>query len=229
MSGITPPSIVTYTMPFSLNSDNFTVVAFPFRVKIEKIWFTANQYIFNGVSGDRFEAERQLKLAAWKSKNTNIQMNNYDNPSDGTAFFGSDPSKPYFITPDETLKPTLWLGNQDDRPSGQIAQNTGIIWSNIMSFRSTAKSAIAFNDPKNVGWNNPSWNEEEWAANTYKTDLAVMDTDEMLSVFVYNSDGNWDGYVDNDADITIHVSYTGMWNPEKQSAPTPQWNAWWND
>lgn len=229
MSGIIPPSIVTYTVPFSLDSERFVTVAFPFRVKLEEIWFTTNQFIFNGVDGDRFAAERVLKLAAWKAKNTKIQMNAYDNPSDQTAFFGGDPAKPYFITPDESLKPTLYLGNQDDRPTGQAAQNDGIMWNNLMSFRSTAKKGVNAQHPNNVGWGNPSWDEAEWTANTYKTDLTIMDTDEMLSVFVYAQGGNWDNYGDGVAEVTIHIAYTGMWNPDQQSAPTPQWNAWWND
>jgi hypothetical protein len=228
MSGIIPPSIITYNLPFHLYGDKYVSVAFPFRVRIENIWFSANQDLFNGVDGDWFDAERTLKLAAWKSRNTKIQMNPYDMPSDMTNFFGSDPEKPYLIVPDESLKPTMYLGNQDDRPEGQAAQVTALN-SGLLAFRSTAKGAPEIDDPANVGWGNTSWDETEWAQNTYKTDLSIMNTDEILSVFVYNSGGNWDNYENGSANITIHIAYTGMWSPDTQSAPTPAWDAWWND
>lgn len=228
MSGVIPPSILTYNFPFKLNNPEFVTIAFPFSVRIDKIWFTGNNDLYNGVAGDWFESGRGIKLAAWKTRNTKIQHGQYDAPSDMTAFFGCDVAKPYLAQADENLKPTMWLGNPDDSIDGMQANNVAFVW-NQMGFRSTAKSAPELNDPANTGWTNPSWNEGEFNQYSYKTDLSIMQIDEMLSVFPYKYTGNWDDYSDNAATIQIHVAYTGIWVPDLATAPEPVWTDWWND
>lgn len=225
MSGIIPPSIVTYDLPVDLSSFRYISVSFPFRVKIEKIWFTGDQTLFNGV-GD-FYGDRELKLAAFKVKNTKTQHDPVDAPSDGTNFFGTLTEKPYIMQPDETLKPTMWLGNPDSRPAGQVVQVAGLGGGYV--FRSTTKSAPEIDDPANVGWTNGGWSEEEFNLYSYKTDLSIMNTDEMLGMFVYNSAGDWGDYVNGSAYVTIHVAYSGAAFQDAQSAPVSPWTPWIED
>lgn len=228
MSGVIPPSILTYEFPFRLNNQDFITVAFPFSVRIEKIWFTGTDDLYDGVAGDWFEAGRGIKLAAWKSKNTKVQHDPLDSPSDMTAFFGCDVSKPYLSIPDEALKPTMWLGNPDDGVEGSETNHVSF-FSTQFGFRSSAKGAPALNDPANTGWANPNWDELEFNEYSYKTDLSIMQIDEMLNIFPYNYTGNWDNYTDGIALLQIHVAYTGVWVPDQATAPEGAWTAWWND
>jgi len=75
---------------------------------------------------------------------------------------------------------------------------------------------------------NSSWSEEEWNARTYAADAAVMNTDEILQMFVYDYEGGWNGY-ENDAKVTISVAYTGMSGEDAVSATQKPWVEWWND
>jgi hypothetical protein len=226
MSGIIPPSIVTYDIPLDFGSSRYISVSFPFRVQIQGIWFTTDSNILSGTEGGYFDSEREVKLAAFKVKNAKTIRTPSDGPSDGTNFFGSDTEKPYIMQPDESLKPTLWLGNPDSRPDGQVVQLNGPIGGFV--FRSTRRMAPEINDPVNTGWTNPNWSEEDFNQYSYKTDLSVMNTDEILVLFPYDSSGNWDGY-SGDALISVSVAYTGVPFPDAQSAPTPLWTDWINN
>ena len=226
MSGIIPPSIVNYEWTVKKDDASFLNVSFPFRVRIESLLFTT-QHLWNGTEGldegvNIDGSDRELKLAAIKAKNSKQQWSVYDPPTDYT--WGFNP----FIYNDgvnEDLKPTMWLGNPDDAPADSLgAWATGGFenyWA--LSRRSTAKSPVETNN-----FFNNDWNESEYNAQTYVADVAVMNTDEMLQLFVYNSNGDWSDY-ENDAKVTISIAYTGAAFDTKASATPKEWTSWWND
>jgi hypothetical protein len=228
MSGIIAPSIVNYEWVVRQSDPSFLNVSFPFRVKIKSIWFTTQvNYgptygLWGTTEGGSVDEtnERLLRLAAFKSKNSKTQHSIYDNPNDGMAVFND---AGYDGDIDETLKPTMWLGNPDDAAGRIGAFSTNGFVSTTPSLRSTAATPI---DKSSV--TNSSWNESEYNANTYLADVAVMNIDEMLQLFVYAADGDWTGY-ENDAKVTISVAYTGMHDEEKASATAKPWTEWWND
>lgn len=221
MSGIIAPSIVNYRWLVKSGDPSFLNVSFPFRVKIESIWFTTNvDYSDYGLwsdgegTGVDFETtERVLRLAAFKTKNSKTQHNATDDPTDVMEVFEN-----------EEGKPTMWLGNPDDA-AGRIGafSTRGGFGGHTPSLRSTAVApmdkALTTND---------NWSGEEVGANTYLADVAIMNTDEFLQLFVYNSDGDWSGY-QNEGEVTISVAYTGMSNDLAVSASAKEWTAWWND
>jgi hypothetical protein len=226
MSGIIPPSIVNYEWTVKYDDASFLNVSFPFRVRIESIWFTTQQ-LWNGTDGldegnNIDGSSRELKLAVVKVKNSKTQHSDYDPPTDYTWGFSEFI---YGDGPDESAKPTMWLGNPDDAPTDSLgawaAGGVASYWS--LSRRSTAKMLVETNN-----FYNDDWNENEYNANTYVSDVAVMSTDEMLQLFVYNSNGNWAEY-ENDAKVTISVAYTGAAFDTKASATPKQWTSWWND
>jgi hypothetical protein len=226
MSGIIPPSIVSYDWTVRISDPSYLNVSFPFRVKIEKIWFTTQQIygstqgLYEGVSNIE-TTERQLSLAVIKNKNSKTQHRTYDNPSDWV--FGFE-DVAYYGDVNEDLKPTMWLGNPDNAAGRVGAWTTQQYWgSGALDLRSTAAEPI----DKAHAFNN-SWNESEFNAQTYLADVAVMNTDEFLQMFVYNSGGDWTDY-ENDAKVTICVAYTGMSFPDASSASPKPWTAWWND
>ena len=229
MSGIIPPSIVNYDWTVRQSDPSYLNVSFPFRVKIEKIWFTTQQ-VYGATAGlwqgveqtiDVETTERLLRLAAIKTKNSKTQHNQYDNPSDwmfGFEDVGYDGS----VT--EELKPTMWLGNPDDAAGRIGAFGTQPFFGNgVLDLRSTASTPVDKAHAINY-----SWNEAEYNANTYLTDVAVMNTDEILQLFVYSDGGDWAGY-ENDAKVTISVAYTGMHAEDAKSASAKPWTEWWND
>jgi hypothetical protein len=230
MSGIIAPSIVNYEWTVRLNDPSFLNVSFPFRVKIESIWFTSqNQYSESyGLWGtgdgvmDIETCDRVLSLAAFKSKNSKTQHNDYDNPTDMMAVFQDTDYDSGNLNAD--LKPTMWLGNPDDAAGriGAFATQGGISGP-VGSGRSTAVAPVDKSHAQNS-----SWSEEEWNANTYLADVAIMNTDEMMQLFVYPQTGDWDGY-DNDGVVTISVAYTGMSNDLAVSATAKTFLTWWND
>jgi len=230
MSGITPPSIVNYDWTVRQGDTSYLNVSFPFRVKIESIWFTTQQImgVTNGLWGttdsgmvDRETTERRLSLAAIKTKNSKTQHNATDNPTD--YMFGFE-DVGYYGTLDEDLKPTMWLGNPDDAAGRIGAFGTQPYYGNgVLDLRSTAVALIEKSSALNS-----NWNESEFNANTYLADVAVMHTDEILQLFVYAHSGDWTGY-ENDAKVTISVAYTGMHAEDKASATAKPWTAWYND
>jgi len=230
MSGIIAPSIVNYDWTVRNSDTSYLNVSFPFRVKIEKIWFTTQQ-IYSATSGlwgttdngtvDIETTDRRLSLAAIKVKNSKTQHGIYDNPTDW--MFGFEDGGWDFV-PDEDLKPTMWLGNPDDAAGNIGAWSTQPYFGNgVLDLRSTAATPI--DKARAINY---SWNEAEWNANTYLADVAVMNTDELLQLFVYAHSGDWTGY-ENDAKVTISVAYSGMSDEEAVSASAKTWLEWWND
>jgi hypothetical protein len=229
MSGVIPPSIVTYDWTVKINDPSYLNVSFPFRVEIQQIWFTTQQ-LYNGTAGlwqgdgevlDIETTDRVLALAVIKNKNSKTQHSIYDNPSDWVFAFED---VAYDGDYNEELKPTMWLGNPDNAAGRVGAWNTQQYWGNgALDIRSTAVTPV----DKARAFNN-SWDESEWNANTYLTDVAIMNTDESLQMFVYNLDGNWAGY-EEDAKVTISVAYTGAPFEDAQSASAKPWVEWWND
>lgn len=229
MSGITPPSIVNYEWTVRDSDPSFLNVSFPFRVKIESIWFTTQQN-YGETSGlwgtteggtvDIETTERKLSLAVMKSKNSKTQISPDDNPTDMVWGF-QDAAVNESIN--EDLKPTMWLGNPDDA-AGRIGSfsSSSTLGGNVLSLRSTAVAPIDKGRAFNV-----SWSESEWNANTYLADVAVMNTDEFLQMFVYANGGDWTGYAD-DAIVTISVAYTGIHDTEAISASAKPWTAYWS-
>lgn len=231
MSGVIPPSIVTYDWTVRQADTSYLNVSFPFRVKIESIWFTTQQ-ISNGATNglwgttegamvNRETTERRLSLAVVKSKNSKTQHNATDNPTDWMFGFQD---VGYYGDLDEDLKPTMWLGNPDDADGNFGAFSTQPYYGGgVLDLRSTAVAPIEKSSALNS-----TWSESEFNANTYLADVAVMHTDEILQMFVYAHSGDWTGYED-DAKVTISVAYTGIHDTEKKSATAKTWTAWWND
>jgi len=229
MSGIIAPSIITFRWWVKETDPSFLNVSFPFRVKIESIWFTTNvdssEYgLWEGEEGvvDLETTERLLRLAAFKTKNSKTQHGQYDNPTDMMSVFGDSGYNGGGL--DEELKPTMWLGNPDDA-AGRIGafSTVGAVLGNTPSLRSTAVAPI---DKAHA--TNTSWSENEHDANTYLADVAIMNTDEMMQLFVYNSAGDWSGY-NGYGEVIISVAYTGIHDEEAVSATAKTWLDWWND
>ena len=233
MSGIIAPSIVNYDWTVRDSDPSFLNVSFPFRVRIQSIWFTTQQN-YGATSGlwgtteggtvDIETTERQLSLSVTKSKNSKTQYSATDNPTDFTFVFQN---VGYDESADETLKPTMWLGNPD-LAAGRIGafSSSSTIVGNTLSLRSTAVAPVE----KAWAYNN-SWSSEleVWNERAYLADVAVMNTDEFLQIFPYASgEGDWTGYED-DAKVTISIAYTGMSGDDAVSASAKPWTAWWND
>jgi hypothetical protein len=72
-------------------------------------------------------------------------------------------------------------------------------------------------------WFNYGWDEGEYLANRYKTDLSIMNPDEVLSLFCYSDGGDWSDYDDNSGLVTIFVQYSGI-GGEATSNPTRIWD-----
>ena len=232
MSGIIAPSIVNYEWRVRTDDPSFLNVSFPFRVRLEKIWFTTQQN-YGATSGlwgttdggtvDIETTERQLSLSVIKTKNTKTQYSQYDNPTEYMYVFERIVCDDIV---DETLKPTMWLGNPDDAAGkiGAFSSASGIV-GNQLSLRSTAVTPVDKSYAYNTSW---GWDEALFNERAYLADVAVMNTDEFLQIFPYASDGDWTGYED-DAIVTISIAYSGMFGEEAVSASTKPWTAWWND
>ena len=223
MSGINAPSIVTYSYEVDRQFDNYVNVSFPFRVKIEKIWFTGDRLLIAEVDSNYQNAERGLKLAAIKSANPRNPDAEWNAPSDWANFFGG--SSGDWDAADEDLKPTMWMGNPDDRPEGTTIQWLGTPWYDN-GFRSSAASAPAKDSPNNPNWYNS--NADGPGDRGYKTDLSIMNPDEILSLFVYDYTGDWDFYADYEkfAMVNIHIAYSGVADIEDGAAATRAWGPW---
>lgn len=237
MSGISAPSIVTYEYMVGSLNNSFINVSFPFKVKIEGIWFTADRRMLTGTieSGDILEdAGRTLILSAQKSKSPRTVVSVYDPPTDWAPFFGyaTPESQTDHVYGSNEFKPTIWLGLPEDAPTGMYKDATtqyiNNYYDNSESFRSSTGFAPKLGDAHNPYWGNTGWSSGQFAANKYKTDMSILNPDEIITMFVYSNDGDWTDY-DGDATVTIHVAYTGVSETVEKEDPKTPWAAWWND
>lgn len=245
MSGAAAPQIITLTYNVDTNFSQYVNLSFPFRVKVGRIWFTADDRLSGGIFNGYL---REARLGAVKTRNAKV---NGDNVSDFAPFFGGSDNRYGW---DDNLKPYMWLGDPDQRPTGQVIQSDDT-WNNDVNWRSTygvpapasTKNAIfadssrpyahvdadfAEADSNNPYWDNWQWNStEEWEAKRYKSDQSILNPDEFLSLFVFNDGGDWSDYVDfNDsnynsglAPVTIFVEYTAVSGAD-DSSPTRIWD-----
>jgi hypothetical protein len=58
--------------------------------------------------------------------------------------------------------------------------------------------------------------------------MAILNPDEIISLFVYSNDGDWTDY-DGEATVTVHVAYSGVSETVEKEDPKTPWSAWWND
>lgn len=236
MSSIIPPSIVTYSYLVNSSFDTFVNVSFPFRVRIEEVWFTGDRKLLGGSSetGTVFSSSfRVLKLAAMKAKSPKQVLSAYDPPSDWAPFFGyNEPNEQTdWVSGSAEYKPTMWLGLPDDATAGVLKDSTtqylGVPFFDA-GFRSSSSSAPSLHDAHNPYFGNNGWSSGQFAANKYKTDLSVMNPDEILSLFVYNDSGDWTDY-NGDGVATIHIAYTGIGEGYSKPGTKTPWNDWWYD
>lgn len=237
MSGIIPPSIVTYSYIVDNNFSKYINVSFPFRCLVQSVWFTVDERFLSGTapSGTVFDSSgRTLKLAGLKAKNPKVILSSYDPPSDWAAFFGigAPEEQTDWSGGDEAYKPNIWLGLPEDAPSGTYKDATthqvGQPASYNIAFRSNSVQPPSLNDAHNPYWGNNGWNSSQFAANKYKTDMGVMNPDEVLSLFVYADDGDWTDY-SGEGVATIHVAYTGIGEGVSTAGVTAPWSDWWYD
>ena len=236
MSGIIPSSIVSYEYMVGSLNNSFINVSFPFKVKIEGIWFNADRRMLTGTfDGDLFEdAGRTLILSAQKAKSPRTVLAANDQPTDWAPFFGYDAPEDQtdVVFGSNEFKPTIWLGLPEDAPAGMYKDATTQYinnnYDNSVSFRSSTGYAPALSDAHNPYWGNNGWSSGQFAANKYKTNMAILNPDEILTMFVYSNDGDWTDY-EGDATVTIHVAYTGVSETVEKEDPKTPWVTWWND
>lgn len=233
MSGILPQSMVTYSYTVSNVFDTYINVSFPFRVKIDQVWFTGDRKLFGGDGAVFEDSFRVLKLAAMKAKSPKTVVSQYDPPSDWAPLFGYDDpgSQEGWTGGSDNYKPTMWLGIPDDATAEQLKDSTtqylGLPFFDA-GFRSSTGTVPSLNDANNPFWGNNGWDGPEFAANKYKTELGVLNPDEIISFFVYNDSGDWTDYA-GDGVATIHLTYSGVgYGIEPESTKTA-WNNWWYD
>jgi hypothetical protein len=246
MPGAAAPQIITMTYNVDTNFSQYVNLSFPFRVKIGRIWFTADDRLSGGYNNDY---EREARLGAVKTRNAKYVGS--DNVSDWAPFFGGDDGRWNW---DNDLKPYMWLGYPDQRPEGQVIQYDDT-WNNDVNWRSTVATPAPFGtknaifadssrpyahvdaayaeaDSKNPYWDNWGWGStEEWQEKRYKTDQSILNPDEFLSLFVFNDGGDWSNYVNDNEDnynyqlapVTIFVEYTAISGAD-DSSPTRIWD-----
>lgn len=237
MSGIIAPSIVSYDYLVSSLNNSFINVSFPFKVQIEGIWFTADRRMLDGsieVGNILEDAGRILALTAQKSKSPRVVLSAVDTPTDWAPFFGyNDPEDQNdTVYGSDEFKPTIWLGLPEDAPTGMYKDATtqyiNNMYENSAAFRSSTGFAPALGDAHNPYWGNSGWSSEQFAANKYKTNMGILNPDEILNMFVWQADGDWTDY-DGEGIVTIHVAYTGVSETVEKEDPNTPWTAWWND
>lgn len=237
MSGILAPNIVTYSYTVDNQFSKYVNVSFPFRVRIEAIWFTGDSALLNtndaeggnNPDGTLAGAFRVLKLAALKAKNPKVVVSELDPPSDWNWFFGVNDLESN--NPEGALKPTMWLGIPDDSTQEALKDSTTQYAGTPFfgaGFRSSTGVAPAVGTPNNGYWFNDGWSLEQFTANKYQTDLAVMNPDEILSLFVFNDNGDWSDY-DGTGTANIHIAYAGVGEGVFPAAGKTPWADWWND
>lgn len=246
MSGFLAPQIMALTYEVDTNFERYVNLSFPFRVKIGRVWFTADERL-SGSFNDNWE--REVRLGGIKTRNAKTTG---DAPSDFAPFFGGGDGRYDW---DDNLKPYIWLGYPDARPAGQVVQADPGWGSNDYNFRSSAGVAApapavnaltpvssrdyayvnpqdAINDGLNPYWDNWGWGStEEWTEKRYKTDQSILNPDEFLSLFVFDAGGDWSDYetTNNEnynvglAPVTIFVEYSAVAGPD-DSSPTRIWD-----
>ena len=240
------PQIMTLTYEVDTNFSQYVNLSFPFRVKIGRIWFTADDRLSGGFLNGY---DREARLGAIKTRNA--KYTGSDNVSDWAIFFGGSENR---WGSDNNLKPYMWLGFPDQRPEGQVIQSDDTV-NNDVNWRSTVgrpapvgkdnaifgKSSrpyahdtdlVAGDDAKNPYWDNWGWESTgEWEQKRYKTDQSILNPDEFLSLYVFNDGGDWSDYQSNNNDnynyqlapVTIFVEYTDI-SGEDDSSPTRIWD-----
>lgn len=236
MSGIVPPSIVTYQYMVSNTFDTYVNVSFPFRVRITDVWFTGDRKLLGGTAttGTVFDSSfRVLKLAALKAKSPRTVLSNFDTPSDWAPFFGytNPEAQTGWVGGDADLKPTIWLGLPDDATAGVLKDSTTQYLGQPFydaGFRSSTAQPPAKDATSNPYWGNNGWSSPQFATNKYKTDMGIMNPDEMISFFVYNDTGDWTDYA-GDGIATINIAYTGIGSGTEPADNKTPWTDWWYD
>lgn len=217
MSGKIAPQILTLNYFVYPGFELYTNVSFPGRTKISKIWFTADPNL-----AGTFENERVARLGAVKSRNARYEGGA---PSDWAPFFAGDG--------DPSLKPAIWFGNPNERPEGMVIQGNAV----STAYRSTiglpapasTKNAIhetmsaedLINDSQNSYWTNLAWDPGETLAKRYKGDQSILNSDEILSLFVYQDGGDWNDFTEA-AFATIFIEYTDA-SGDEDSYPVREW------
>ena len=234
MSGINAPSVATYQYTVDNQFSKYVNVSFPFRVRITEVWFTCDANLLGyDTWWNQANSWRSLALAGLKGKSPKKVLSSYDYPTDWAPLFGVDypENQDYWTWGDENLKPTLWLGIPDDASAEQMKKQTtqylGTPWYG-QGFRSASATPPAFGDSTNPYWGNEGWSESQFTHFKYKTDIGVMNPDEIVSFFVYQAGGNWNDY-DGQGSVTIHVAYEGVGagiSPEDTATP---WSGWFYD
>lgn len=232
MSGIVPPSILTLQYAVDKSFKKYVNLSFPYRVKIENVWFTADDGLsgrgYDGLEGNSPESlDRTLRLGGVKQRNASTSNNAASdiNLIWANSFNWYGPSTD--LTPND--KPSIWFGLPDDRSEvadanpdtpEQEVQLDGW-WDTNNVYRSTARPMPSID--RMSYWFNYGWNETEFNTNKYKTDLSVLNSDEILSLFVYDDGGDWNDYVDGSGLVTIFVQYTGV-GGSNVSSPARFWD-----
>ena len=222
MSGIIPPSILTLQYSPDASFRRYVNLSFPYRVKIENVWFTADDALSgagpnNDGGQNAWVLERTLRLGAVKQRNSKRPTSTGDGPSDVNLVWAPDfnwyGASNGLILND---KPSIWFGNPDTRievadenseTSEQEVQYDNW-WDTDVLYRSTVRPVPSMD--KMSSWFNYGWDEAEFNANGYKTDLSVMNPDEFMSLFLYADGGDWSNYADQSGLATIFVQYSGV-------------------
>lgn len=245
MSAFLAPQIMTMTYEVDTNFSRYVNLSFPFRAKINKIWFTADESLSGGFDNN---LDREVRLGGIKTRNAKTTGNA---PSDFAFFFGGSDGRYDW---DDNLKPYMWLGYPDQRPEGEVIQFDDV-WDNDVNWRSTVgvpapastpnalfgqssrdyahvDAATAEADSNNPYWDNWGWNgDEEWTEKRYKTDQSILNPDEFLSLFIFDDGGDWGDYEDYNnnnynsglARVTIFIEYAAATGAD-DSSPTRIWD-----
>lgn len=235
MSGMLAPTVATYQYQVDNMFSKYVNVSFPFRVRITDVWFTADRALLGSVN-DWASMEndfRVLALAGIKSKNPKKVLSSYDVPTDWAPFFGyaTPDSQEGWTGGDAEFKPQIWLGVPDEATADQLKnQSTQYAGTPFFGagFRSSSSKPPSLNQAHNPYWGNNGWSTLQFAANKYKTDMGVMNPDEMVSLFLYNESGNWEDY-DGTGIATIHIAYEGVGYSTQPGDQATPWNDWFYD